>query len=174
MALAFALGNFPQLVRDLHPLWQAGDLAALRPSADARPLPATALVDWAARATGPVPKLLAAGVLRVARQFDRARGQLLREMPQDPPGRMAGSMGQAKVDGAGLAPRPGRRAALEASRHQPDSVPVLFNRGMAELFLGRGGRRGRHWNRPHGSCPRTIPGATFLARLYLALAEARG
>ena len=50
MGLALALGNFPQLVRDLHPLWQAGDLAALVPPADARPLPASGLTEWAGKA----------------------------------------------------------------------------------------------------------------------------
>ena len=52
-------------------------------------------------------------------------------------------------------------AALASWRGQPESVPVLFNRGMAALFLGdaaaaraalAGGRR---------DCPRTGRGTTW-------------
>src|SRR5262249_9773413 len=62
-AVAFCLGNFPQLVRDLHPLLAGGDLTALR-CLPARPLPAPALPEWLGRLREPGQLLLAAGVFR--------------------------------------------------------------------------------------------------------------
>src|SRR5258708_3582785 len=70
-ALAFAGGNFPQLVRNLLPLYQTKDLTSLRP----RGTPAAAaqeLVDWAAESVQkqqPAQRLLTLGALRLAHQF---------------------------------------------------------------------------------------------------------
>ena len=56
---------------------------------------------------------------------------------------------------------------------QPESVPVLFNRGMAALFLGDAVTAHEALTRTAAALPET--GAWHhLSRLYLALAAARG
>ena len=72
VALTFSLGNFPQMVRNLHPLLAGGDLTALR-AGPARGAPAPALVEWARTEAGYPQMLLAAGVLRLARPVRRGR-----------------------------------------------------------------------------------------------------
>jgi tetratricopeptide (TPR) repeat protein len=170
-ALAFCLGNYPQLVRDLHSLLQASDLKALRTSS-LRPLPAPGLLGWAAQATqkGQYPQaLLAAGVLRLARQFEQAEEQLRRcreEAPEE---------WQAVVanEEAALAWHRGRvEEAAAMWRSQPESVPVLFNRGMAALFLGDLAEARSCLNRAAAQLPEESAWH-HLGRLYLALAEAR-
>src|SRR5437764_5994600 len=69
--LAFAAGNFPQLVRDLAPLYHAESLAEL-PVTDGPAVSGTRVDTWAdgAARTGSFPQvLLALGVLRLARQW---------------------------------------------------------------------------------------------------------
>jgi tetratricopeptide (TPR) repeat protein len=168
-ALAFALGNFPQLVRDLHPLWQADNLASTRPSGDARPLPAPSVREWAARATDPGTKLLAAGVLRLARQFEQAEA-LLNECRQSLPAEWQATWAN---EWAALEWHRGRAdAALAAWRSQPESVTVLFNRGMAALFTGHTAEARTALDRAAKQLPEDNPWH-HLARLYLSLAEAR-
>lgn len=172
-SLAFALGNFPQLVRDLNPLWQASSLTKLTPSADARPLSAPTLTDWKAetsRSSQAASTLLAAGVLRVARQFDRAAELLEGCRATLPEEWMAAWANEA----AALAWHRGHcQEALDSWRSQPDSVPVLFNRGMAALFLGHTAEARTALEQAARQMPED--GAWHhLARLYLALAEARG
>src|SRR5262249_44346734 len=73
VALAFAVGNFPQLVRHVQPLLHA-KLTELRPSAG-RPIAAPELTKWASQTAKKkqYPEtLLAIGALRLARQFDKA------------------------------------------------------------------------------------------------------
>src|SRR5581483_2918090 len=85
-ALAFCLGNYPQMVRDLHPLWQAEDLAALRP-APRRPVAAPGLGTWAADAgrKGAYPHLLlVAAVQRLAGELDAAAEALRQGQKKSP------------------------------------------------------------------------------------------
>ncbi len=66
--------------------------------------------------------------------------------------------------------RPEEAAALW--QEQPESLPVLFNRGMAALFLGRPGEA----RAPLSAAIARLPedsGWHHLACLYLALAEMR-
>src|SRR5260370_25510836 len=73
-AVALAVGNFPQLVRDLHQLTQARDVAELR-AASVRALPAPCLTTWADElldAKNYPQALLAIGALRLPNQFDSA------------------------------------------------------------------------------------------------------
>src|SRR5262249_6222794 len=70
VALAFCLGTCPQLVRTLQPLLSA-DPAALRVVPGA-PAASPALAEWAGQARDYPRALLAAGVLRLARHFDKA------------------------------------------------------------------------------------------------------
>src|SRR6266446_2412858 len=48
VALALCMGNFPQLVRDLHPLLQTASLTELRPGSG-RPAVVPGLTEWAAQ-----------------------------------------------------------------------------------------------------------------------------
>src|SRR5438105_217632 len=57
VAVAFALGNFPQLVRNVQPLLTAVDLTRLRETAN-QPVNLPALLDWAASVNTPSQKLL--------------------------------------------------------------------------------------------------------------------
>jgi tetratricopeptide (TPR) repeat protein len=170
-ALAFCLGNYPQLVRDLHSLLQTTDLKSLRPSS-LRPLAAPGLADWTAKVVrkGQYPQaLLAAGVLRLARQFAQAEEVLQRCREAAPP------EWQAVVanEEAALAWHSGRAAEAAAMwRAQPESVPVLFNRGMAALFLGEAAEARSCLNRAVTQLPEESAWH-HLGRLYLALAEMR-
>ena len=166
VALAFSLGNYPQMVRNLHPLLAGGDLTALR-TGPARGAPAPALLEWARQCTAYPQVLLAAGVLRLARQFDDA-ADLLRRSP--PPEWQAA---HANEDAA-LAWHRGRAEQAAALwRKQPESVPVLFSCGMAALFLGDAATARGALTRAAAALPETSAWH-HLARLYLALASARG
>jgi hypothetical protein len=168
-SLAFAAGNFPQLVRNLLPLYQTKDLASLRPRS-VPAAPASALAEWAAETLDKGPSaqgLLAVGVLRLARQFDAADVLIKKHAAKDPaPWRAAWDN-----ELAALAWHRGRTEEAASSwQAQPDSIPVLFNRGMAALFAGnRAGARAAL-----EAAVRQLPEDGpwhHLGRLYLALAE---
>jgi hypothetical protein len=163
VSVAFCLGNFPQLVRNLQPLLTGG-LTAFR-VAD-RPLPCPALLEWAARAKEPQTRLLAAGALRVARQFDQA-SSLLRQV--------TGAEWKAlrANEEAALAWHRGQgEEALKMWQAQEPSVPVLFNRGMAALFLGEAKAAHEALSQAAAGLPETSSWH-HLARLYVTLADAR-
>lgn len=163
-ALAFALGNYPQLVRDLHPLWQTEVLTSLRPSSDVRPLTTT----LNAGSAQPEQALLTAGVLRMAGQFERAEA-LLTACRKSLSAEWQAAWAN---EWAALEWHRGRgEAALAAWRSQPESVPVLFNRGMAALFLGQTAEARTALDRAARQLPEDSAWH-HLARLYLALAEA--
>jgi hypothetical protein len=129
VALAFALGNFPQLVRHLHPLLTA-DPPALR-VAEAAAEPAPALSEWAGRASDDAGRLLAAGALRLARQFDHAEELLA--LPVAP---ALQALHANEV--AALAWHRGQHErAMALWEKQGDGPVARFNRGMASLFLGQ-------------------------------------
>jgi hypothetical protein len=164
VALAFCLGNFPQLVRDFHPLLN-GDLAAIR-LAPGRPTPDLSLQEWAARNRGYPQVLLAAGVLRLARHFDQAE-KLLR-----PPAPAEWHLLHAN-ETAALAWHVGRAdEALALWNGQPDSVPVLLNRGMAALFQGFFADARTNLAKAVEALPDSSAWH-HLGHLYLALADAR-
>jgi hypothetical protein len=164
--LTFSLGNFPQLVRHLHPLLAGGDLSGLRANGG-RPGGTAALVEWAKSQTEYPQVLLAAGVLRLTRNFDAAAELLKRPAP-------AAWKDAHANEAAALAWRSGRcEEAAEMWREQPDSTPVLFNRGMAALFLGDAAAAREALTRAVAALPETSAWH-HLACLYLALATARG
>lgn len=169
--LAFAAGNFPQLVRDLGRLMQGEGQAPPRPPAG-RPVEAAALVEWAtAQArTGRFPEvLLAVGLLRLARQYDRA-AELLREHRANVPEAWQAACANEE---AALAWHQGRFEEAEASwQAQPESAPVWFNRGVAALFAGRAAEARAALNRAVALLPEA-DAWHHLGRLYLALAEMR-
>jgi hypothetical protein len=128
VALAFALGNFPQLVRNLHPLL-SGEALALRDAG--APVNAPGLAEWAGAQREAPQRLLAAGALRLARQFEQAERLLAEDGP-------AAWQAVRANEQAALAWHAGQHEkALAMWQAQEESVPVLFNRGMAALFLGQ-------------------------------------
>jgi len=168
-ALAFGAGNFPQLVRYVRPLLDGTDLSALRPSAG-RPLGVPALIAWAQQQKEWPGRLVALGALRLARQFDEADALGAQQRQSVPPSWQAA---WANEEAALLWHRGRADEAATLWSKQADSVPVLFNRGMAALFLGRSAEA-RSWLQQAGD-QLPEPGAWHhLAGLYLALAEMRG
>jgi hypothetical protein len=164
-ALPFCLGNFPQLVRDLHALLHGTPAA---PRAVARPVPTVA--EWAAQEAQKrqFPQaLLTVAVLRLARQYDSA-ADLLRQLRDEAP---AGWQAAWANEEAALAWHRGQAdEAVRLWQGQPDSAPVLFNRGMAALFTGRPDEA----RAALGGAVEQLPeDGTWhhLGRLYLALAE---
>jgi tetratricopeptide (TPR) repeat protein len=166
VALAFCLGNFPQMVRNFHPLLAGGDLTALR-AAPTRAAAAPTVIEWA-RTCGNGPQaMLAAGVLRVAGQHDAAADLLRRWKPSTEWGAV-----HANEEAALAWHRGNAEEAAALWQNQPESVPVLFNRGMAALFLGDAAAAREALTRATAALPET--GAWHhLGRLYLALAGAR-
>jgi hypothetical protein len=163
VALAFCLGNFPQLVRNLHILLTR-EPAALR-VVPGKVMPARALLDWADQVQGEAQRLLAAGVLRLAGQFDRAAELLAAPAP--------GWDAVYDNELAALAWHRGQGDhALALWQAQPDSAVVLFNRGMARLFLGQPAEAAAELSRAVALLPETSAWH-HLGQLYLALAQAR-
>jgi hypothetical protein len=169
MALAFAACNFAQLVRNLQPLLRTDDLTTLQPR-PSEAAPAPALVEWAAdtlRKPLYPQSLLAIGTLRLARQFDAASDLLQKHQTEVPaPWRAAWANEQAA-----LAWHRGQAEdAATRWQAQKSSVPVLFNRGMAALFLGHAADARTALSQAVTQLPED--GAWHhLGRLYLALAE---
>jgi hypothetical protein len=164
VALAFCLGNFPQLVRNLHILLTR-EPAALR-DGPTQAVAAPGLRQWAEQVQKDGPqRLLAAGVLRLARQFDRAEELLaapavgLEALHANESAALAWHRGQADT-------------ALALWQQQPDSAVVLFNRGMAKLFLGQAPGAVADLSRAVGLLPENSAWH-HLGQLYLALAQAR-
>jgi tetratricopeptide (TPR) repeat protein len=168
-AVAFSLGNFPQLVRNLHLLTQKADLSELRPVSGHAVCP-PALLEWAAQAgrKGQYPQaLLAAGVLRLAKQFEQA-DELLGSLEASVPGEWRDALANEK---AALLWHRGRAEEARALwRTLPATVPVLFNRGMAALFSNQPQEARTALEEAVSRLPEA--GAWHhLGRLYLALAE---
>lgn len=172
MALAFAFGNFPQLVRHVQPLLHAENLSELKPALG-RPISAPALMAWAtqtAKKKQYPEMLLAIGALRLARQFEKAEELVAKHRSSVPEEWKAAFANEE----AALAWHKGNAdEALKMWRAQPDSVPVLFNRGMAALFLGKSADARKALNAAISQLPEES-GWHHLGKLYLALAEKRG
>jgi hypothetical protein len=168
VALAFCFGNFPQMVRNLQPLLAGGDLTALR-SLPTRPIPAPGLAAWADSIREYPQTLLAAGVLRVAGQFDEAAALLA--WTADAPAEWQAAR---RNEEAALAWHRGQTEQAAALWQAMDeSVPVRFNRGMAALFLGHPAAARADLGRAVEQLPDTSAWH-HLGQLYLALAAARG
>jgi tetratricopeptide (TPR) repeat protein len=132
-----------------------------------RPLSAPGLADCAARAQGYPQALVAVGVLRLARRFDEA-GRLLAR--SDTPAEWRDLHANEE---AALAWHAGRaEEALALWQAQEPAVPVLFNRGMAALFLGQAAAARPALAQAVEALPETSPWH-HLGHLYLALASSR-
>jgi len=171
-AVALCVGNFPQMVRNLHPLLQAKDLTKLRPSAG-RLIAAPALADWAGRTARErkYPQtLLALGTLRLTHNFDTA-AELSHAAHAEVPSGWRAALANEEAALAWHHGQAEQAVALWAT--QEPTAPVHFNRGMAALFLGRPGEARAALKQAAGMIPETS-GWHHLGRLYLALAEIAG
>jgi hypothetical protein len=167
-AVAMVAGNYPQLMRDLPGLVQADNLAdLLRLPAAVHELPG--LSNWAARTSKSsfVARMLAAGVLRLAGQFDAAKALLSEDTNL--------SEGERQIlqnERAGLAWNQGdRESAVREWLKLPVSAFGQFSLGMATLF-----------EQPGRALPYLQSAIKLLAEedpwrhlagIYLALAEMR-
>lgn len=131
-ALPFAIGNYPQRVRDLASLFQQADLSQLVPSQSESTDAPAGLASWATRLDengDDSARLVAAGALRAAGDLENARLML---------GKVSTSHVARENEVAALLWHQGDHvAAAKMWQELPDSVPVKFNRGMAMLFLGQ-------------------------------------
>jgi hypothetical protein len=163
VALAFCIGNFPQMVRNVQPLL-AGDLMALRLSTG-RSDPPSGLTEWTASVREPAQMVVAAAALRLARHFDEAERLLQRVTTWQPL--------VANERAALLWHRGKFEESAALWRQQEDTAPVLFNRGMAALFLGEAATARADLAAAVKLLPETSAWY-HLGRLYLALVDARG
>jgi tetratricopeptide (TPR) repeat protein len=170
VALAFAVGNFPQMVRHVQPLLHARKLSEMRPGAPGRAIPVPALLIWANEQTTYPPILLALGALRLARQFAEADKMLARHSSRVPAEWKASLANEeAALDWhAGKADE-----ALKRWKTQADSVPVLFNRGMALLFTDKRADAVKSLTEAIRQLPEESAWH-HLAQMYLALAQMKG
>lgn len=159
--LAFAAGNYPQMVRDLAPLYRAAESLGELPTPDGQ---AIAIECPPSDEFSSV--LIAIGTMRLARQWDAADA-LLRSSARRIPAVL--TLAWANEEAAILWHRGRREDALRRWRELPESVPVLFNRGMAALFTGRAADARADLRRAVEQLPDS-DGWHHLGRLYLALA----
>jgi hypothetical protein len=170
VALPLALGNFPQLVRSFHQLLHRTELA--RPQPAGVPVAAPQLREWADTVAGQrqFPQvLLALGGLRLAKQFDVAKTYTGQQEPHVPQAWRAGWENEK----AALAWHSGECEQARQLWHALEpSAPVLFNRGVAELFLGQPGAARAALEAAAERLPENSAWQ-HLAQLYLTLAQMR-
>lgn len=172
LGLPLCICNFPQAVRSLHSLLESAAWSGFPPTA-ARPISAPALLAWAGKFTRKpqFPEaLIALGALRLAKQFALAEELLALRAEQIP----IDWRGAWDNERAGLAWHQGRtEEAVRLWQSQAETVPVLFNRGMAALFTGQP----EDAQSSLSEAVRGLPEENswhHLGKLYLALAEMRG
>ena len=160
-ALPMAAGHFPQRVKDLQPLLAKFNPNELRPTGTQGALPGFANLRAWVKKSGEANPLVVAGISRTLGDFDAADALLAN----------AADAGNEKA--ALLWQRGKCEEALKAWDALPDSPAVLFNRGMARLFLGRTTDARDSLQRAVDAIPEAS-GWNSLARLYLAVAEIHG
>ena len=163
-AVAMAAGNFPQRVKDLQPLLSKFDPEALRPTGTAAPTQGFAgLRSWAAKQAKSNP-LMAGGIARVLGDFEAAEERLA----------SAEAGPERENEQAALLWHRGKcEQALAAWNAMAETPAVLFNRGMAMLFLGRLPEARVALARAVEVLPENH-GWNALAKLYQSLAEIHG
>jgi tetratricopeptide (TPR) repeat protein len=169
VALAMCAASFPQLVRNFHMILQMTDLTLVKPHAG-RPVEAPELMSWADDVADrkQFPQaLVALGTLRLAKQFDAATA-FARKLDAEVPTAWQTAWDNEKAALAWHAGRDGE--ALASWQKLEPTVPVLFNRGMAELFMGQAEAAREHLALAVAQMPETSAWH-HLGRLYLALAR---
>jgi tetratricopeptide (TPR) repeat protein len=161
-AVAMAVGNFPQRVRDLQPLLTKFEPTELRPSGSQAPMPGlSSLRGWIAKNAGTLP-LVSSGLARLIGDFDAAEKLL------------TSNDDATANERAALLWHRGRCAeALADWNALPETPAVLFNRGMALLFTGSIIEAKSALTKAIAALPESS-GWNALARLYLAVAEIHG
>src|SRR5438874_3145440 len=169
IALPFAAGYFPQSVRDLQRLARSVPPAEL-PTETGAPIPADGLDTWVGEreSSGDVAGLLlTAGVLRLARQFDRAE-RVLKKCEKEARAQWKSAWTNERA--ALLWVRGPRVEAEKLWKSLPQSAPALFNRGVAALFLGDKSAARESFCKAVTQIAESS-GWHHLGRLYLALAQ---
>jgi hypothetical protein len=166
-AVALATGNYPQLVRRLGPLMHAARLSALRP-APGTSLAMPGLAAFAAHGADSFPgALLVLGLARLAQHFDLA-DEVIERHRRAVPRKWRAAWANEQ---AALAWHRGQaEEALALWRAEAASPAVLFNRGMAALFLDRPADARVSLNQAVTHLA-DDSGWHHLGRLYLALAQ---
>lgn len=163
-AVAMAAGNFPQRVKDLQPLLTKFEPQNLRPSGSQTPTAGFAgLRAWAAKQVKTNP-LMAAGIARALGDFDDAEERLCAVEP---------GAERDNERAALLWHRGDCEEAMAAWDAMAETPAVLFNRGMALLFLGRLPEARAALAKAVAVLPENR-GWNSLARLYQTLAEIHG
>src|SRR5262249_1968031 len=173
-AVALAAGNFPQRVRDIQPLLGKFQPAELRPGRTPVPsLGLSGLRTWIVREMKkrqPGSAILAGGVARVIGEPGGGE-ELLKDAEPLCTGEMRAVWENER---AALLWHSGKsEEALAAWNAMPETPAVLFNRGMASLFLGKTKEARTALNKAVAALPED-QGWNALARLYLSLAEIHG
>jgi len=169
MALAFAAGNFPQMVRPEASIFELTTLpkpyACRQPSADC-----DFLAPWAEKAIVSLDyasAILAAGIMRAAGEFDKAK-LLINKLRSKLPEKWRASLDNEE---AALAWHRGHPSeAVRLWQAQKVSVPILFNLGMASIFGGQAEEGRAPLRRAVSQLPEESPW-NHLASLYLAMTE---
>ncbi len=171
MAIAFSVGNFPQLMRSFHEILSRPSLTEMRPSAG-RPSTAAELTPWAEQVAQKqqFPQmLLAVGAMRLAKNFDAAE-RFLASHDANVPAEWRTAWENEK---AAVLWHSGRHdEARKMWDRLEATAPVLFNRGMAALFAGDTAIAKQHLTAAIASLPASSAWH-HLGRLYLTLAELR-
>lgn len=168
VAIAFCVGNFPQLVRNFHQLLQSSHLVAPKPT-KTKPISIVGFDEWASKASTFSAVIWALAGWRLARQFDRAEA-----LVQEWSGRVPDTW-QAAWDNEIAALAWHRGNANEAISHwqrQTPALPVRFNLAMADLFTGRARQAGVAFEQVLAELP-DHGGWHHLARLYHTLSQMR-
>ena len=171
-ALPFCLGNYPQRVRDLGNLLQTGSLGDLLSGRSENQPVSSGLLNWGKRhvEAGDLPHvLIVAANYRAAGDFDRASATL-EQLKSNLAAEWQPIL--ANEEAALLWHRGEHAAAAVMWANLPDSIPVQFNRGMAELFLGRPGAAIEPLKAAIAGLPESSAWH-HLASLYLGLSEMR-
>jgi hypothetical protein len=168
LAVPFAAGNFPQLVRDLPTLIKTTKRTDLQPKAPTTNT-APGLETWASQAIRRrefPAALMAIGALRLA--GDPNAKVMLEELRPHVPARWASAFANEE---AALAWQTGDAgAANEIWSRLPESAPTCFNRGMAALFSDKPAEARAALTQAITMIPEDNAWH-HLARLYLALSQ---
>jgi hypothetical protein len=167
--LPMAVGNFPQLVRDLLPLVKSTSLnATLKSSGTVADVGGLASwVETCKQSSDPAKWLLAVGLLRLAKQFDKAEELLKTKSPNK-----EWKNAFANEEAAIAWQRGNHAFARKQWAKLPDSTVTQFNRGVAELFCDNAQAAAPNFKAAVADLPESS-GWHHLGLLYLALAQSR-
>jgi hypothetical protein len=172
-AVPFCLGNYPQLLRQYLPLVREGPLSALRSSGGAATEAITSsLADWSRRVIASEsvgPMMLAHGAVRLA-GIQELSDELGKAITRGMPG--GARPAWANEEAGTLWHRGEAEKAWAYWQAQAASEPVLFNRGMAALFMDRPAEARASLKKALATLPESSSWY-HLGRLYLGVAQAR-